>query len=449
MNITRENIDDLNAVLKVEIKKPDYEDKVENVLKDYRKKANIKGFRPGMVPIGLVKKMYGKAVQIDEINKIVTENIQKYISDEKLKILGDPLPKTDEQEMIDFDTHEDFTFTFELGISPAFDVKLTKKNKVTSYDIIVDDKMKKDYLDNYTRRFGELRSAETTEEKDVVKGTLEAIDSNGDPVPEGPSSEATSLSIDIIKDKKIKKQFIARSLNESIDFDLKKAFPNDNEIAGLLKRKKEEVEGLEGIFRFTINEISRFHPAEVGPELFKRIYGEGVVNTEEEFMKKMEDEIAVNLKRESDYKLMIDIKALALEKGDFQLPDEFLKKWLLRVNEKTTSEQIEKDFDGFRKDLRWQLIRNKVALDNEVKITEEELLAEAANITRYQFQQYGLFYATDEQINNYAKETLKREEDAKRIADKILEEKVILILKDLVKLESKSVTIDEFNKLFE
>jgi trigger factor len=392
--------------------------------------------------------MYGKAVQIDEINKIVTENIQKYISDEKLEILGDPLPRADEQNKIDFDTQEDFTFTFELGISPAFDLKLTKKNKVTEYDITVDDKMKNDYLENYTRRYGELRSADTAEEKDVIKGKIEAIDGNGNPIPEGLSAESTSLSIDIIKEKKIKKQFIGKGLNDTIDFDLKKAFPNDNEIAGLLQRKRDEIAGVDGKFRFTINEISRFHPAELGPELFNRIYGEGVVNSEEEFMKRIEDEIAANLRRESDYKLMIDIKALALEKGSFQLPDEFLKKWLLRVNEKTTSEQIEKEFDSFTKDLRWQLIRNKIAREYEVKITEEELLKEAAKITRYQFQQYGLFNTTDEQINNYALETLKREEDAKRIADKILEEKVILLLKDHVKLESKSVTIDEFNKLF-
>jgi len=449
MNINRENIDDLNTILKVEIRKPDYEEKVENVLKDYRKKANIKGFRPGMVPIGLIKKMYGRAVQIDEINKIVTENIQKYITDEKLEILGDPLPKTDEQEKIDFDTQEEFTFSFELGLAPAIDLKVNKKSRVNQYEIIVDEKMKNDYLENYTRRFGELRNAETTEEKDVIKGKLEAIDNNGDPIPGGHSADSTSLSIDIIKDNKIKTQFVGIGLNDTIDFDLKKAFPNDTEIAGLLHIKKEEAEGLEGNFRFTVNEISRFYPAELNPELYTKIYGEGIVNSEEEFMKKLEEEISVNLKRESDYKLMLDIKAHTLEKTDFQLPEEFLKKWLHRVNENTTDEQIEKEFDNFRKDLRWQLIRNKIARDNEVKITEEELLKEAANITRHQFQQYGLFYATDDQINNYAKETLKREEDAKRIADKILEEKVILILKDLLKLENKSVTIEEFNKLFE
>jgi trigger factor len=449
MNITRENIDDLNAVLKVEIRKPDYEDKVENVLKDYRKKANIKGFRPGMVPIGLVRKMYGRAVQIEEINKIVTENIQKYLTDEKIEILGDPIPKADEQEKIDFDTQEDFTFSFELGLAPVIELKLSKKNKVNQHEIIIDEKMKSDYLENYTRRYGELRKADVTEEKDVIKGKIEAIDKDGNLVPGGPSIDDTSLGIDIIKDKKIKKQFIGKSQNDIIDFDLKKAFPNDTEIAGILHKKKEEVAEIEGNFRFTLNEISRFHPAEPGKELFDKIYGEGVVNSEEEFMKRIEDEIALNLKRESDFKLMMDIKKLAIEKTDFQIPEEFLKRWLLKVNEKTTGEQIDKEFDNFRKDLKWQLIRNKVARDNEVKISEEELLKEAENITRYQFQQYGLFYATDDQISNYAKETLKREEDAKRIADKILEEKVILLMKEMVKLESKSVTVGEFNKLFE
>ena len=449
MNITKENIDDLNAVLKVKIEKAEYDEKVETVLKDYRKKATIKGFRPGMVPIGLIKKMYGRAVQIDEINKVVTDNIQKYLADEKLEILGDPLPKVDERESIDFDTQEDFTFSFEIGLTPEVDLSLSKKNKVNEYDIVIDTKMRNDYLENYTRRYGELKKADLTEEKDVIKGKIEAIDNEGNIIPEGPSVDETSLGIDIIKDNKIKEEFLGKSIGDSIDFDIKKAYPNDTEIAGILHKKKEEVENLEGNYRFTVNDISRFYPAEIGQELFNRIYGEGIVNSEEEFMIKIEEEIKANLKRESDFKLMMDIKALSMEKTDFQLPEEFLKKWLLRVNEKTTEEQIEKEFDNFRKDLKWQLIRNKVARDNDVKITEEELQKEAENITRYQFQQYGLFYATEEQISNYAKETLKREEDAKRIADKILEEKVIVLMKELVKIESKEVTVEEFNKLFE
>ncbi len=449
MNITRENIDELNAVLRIQVEKTDYDEKVEKVLRDYRKKANIKGFRPGMVPIGLIKKMYGKAVQIDEINKAVTENIQKYLVDEKLDILGEPIPKADENEKIDFDTQDSFTFAFDLGLAPAFEIKVGKKNKVTLYEIEADEKMKSDYLENYTRRYGKLEKADLSVEKDMLKGKIEALDENGNPRPDGIIADDTTLSIDIIKDEDIKKQFIGKVDNDIVDFDIRKAFPNDYEIAGLLKKQKDEVAGIEGNFRFTINEISRFRPADINQELFDRIYGEGSVASEEEFKNKINEEIAANLKQESDYKLSLDVKNLAIEKTDFQLPEEFLKRWLLQVNEKTNKEQIEKEFETFRQDLKWQLIKNKIAKQNEVKITEEELQKEAENITRYQFRQYGLFYAADEQIANYAKETLKREEDAKRIADKILEEKVTALLKDMVKVENKPVTLDEFNKLFE
>lgn len=449
MNITRENTDDLNAILKVQVEKTDYEGNVEKVLRDYRKKANIKGFRPGMVPFGLIKKMYGRAVQIDEINKVVTENIQKFLTDEKIEILGDPLPRPDENEDIDFDTRESFTFSFDLGLAPVFETLLSKKNKVTYYEIAADDKMKNDYLDNYSRRYGSFEKAETSEEKDILKGKIEALDENGNPLPDGLFADDTTLSVELVKDEEIRNQFIGKKETDAVTFDLRKALPNDNEIAGLLKRKKEEIEKIDGNFRFTINEISRFRKAELNQELFDRIYGEGVIKTEEEFRSRVDEEIAATLRNESEYKLSLDLKKLAIEKSQFELPQEFLKRWLLKVNENNTEEQIEKEFDNFARDLKWQLIRNKIARESEIKITEEELKKEAENITRQQFRQYGLFYATDEQVSNYAVETLKREEDAKRIADKILEEKVILALKEIVKLETKTVTTEDFNKLFE
>jgi trigger factor len=449
MNITRENIDELNAILKVEIKKADYEENVEKVLRDHRKKANVKGFRPGMVPIGLIKKMYGKAVQLDEINKLVSDNIGKYLKDEKLEILGDPLPKNDQDNTIDLDKQEDFEFSFELGLAPIFELKLSKKNKVNFYELIIDEKMKNDFIANYTRRFGEFMNAEESGDSDMLKGNIAAIDENNNIIADGIGADNTTLSVAIIKDENIKEQFIGKRVSDTIDFDLKKAFPNDFEIAGLLKKQKDEVSSIDGTFRFTVNEINRFKPAEIEKELFDKVYGEGAISTKEEFMARIEEEIGKNLKRESDYKLMLDLKKLTLEKTEFDLPEEFLKRWLIKVNEKTTAEQIEKEFDTFTKDLKWQLIRNKVAKDNEIKITEEELHTEAENITRYQFQQYGLFYANDEQIHNYAHELLNREEDAKRIAEKILEEKAIEKIKELVKLESKNVTVEEFNKLFE
>jgi len=449
MDISRENRDDLNAVITIRLGKADYEGKVETVLKDYRKKANIKGFRPGMVPIGLIRKMYGTAVKVDEINKMVSENVHKYLTDEKIEILGDPLPIIDQNEKIDFENSDDLTFSFELGLAPVFELDLSQKNKVTYHEIIIDDKMKNDYVSSYTRRYGEFRNAGISEEKDILKGKIEAINETGEVIPDGISAEETTLAVDIIKDEEIKKTFIGKKENDLIDFDIRKAFPNTAEIAGLVKKETKDCENLDGNFRFTIKEISRFFPAEEGPDLYDRIYGEGVISTSEEFMKKIEEEISANLSRESNYKLMQDIRRLALEKTEFPLPEEFLKKWLLRVNEKTTSEEIEKEFDKFREDLKWQLIKNKVAKNAGIKLTEEELVKEAENITRFQFRQYGLYYANDEQITNYAKETLKREDDAKRIADKILEDKVLENLKETVKVENKSLTVEEFNKLFE
>jgi len=309
--------------------------------------------------------------------------------------------------------------------------------------------MKKDFISNYTRRFGEFRNEEETGDTDMLKGNIEALGEDGQPVPGGLSAENAALTISVIKDEDIKKEFVGKKQGDSIDFDLRKALPNDYEIAGILRKQKDEVADINGLFRFTINEINRFIPAEINKELFDKIYGEGVVSTEEEFNAKVEEEIGKNLKNESDYKVGVDIKKLVLEKTEFALPEDFLKRWLLAVNEKTTKEQIEKEFDSFRKDLKWQLIRNKVAKENDIKITEEELHHEAENITRYQFQQYGLFYASDEQIHNYAHEMLNREEDAKRIAERILEEKAIEKLREVVKLEDKSITSEEFNKLFE
>lgn len=449
MNITRETIDDLNALLKVEVSKADYEENVEKVLRDYRKNANVKGFRPGMVPIGLVRKMYGKAVQLDEINKAVADNIHKYLSDEKIDILGDPLPKENENEHINFDTQEDFVFTFELGLVPQFEINLSKKNKVPEYELDIDKKIKDDYVSNYTRRFGEFVNVGSSGDKDLLKGDLFSLDENGNIIPGDVPVEETTLSIDVIKDDKIKKTFLKRKIGDNIDFDLRKAFPNDNEIAGILKKQKEEVTGIEGTFRFQIKNIQRFETASINQDLFDKIYGEGVVKSEDEFNNKIEEEIRMNLKRESDYKLMIDIKKLALDQTEISLPENFLKRWLVKVNEKTTAEQVEKEFDSFKTDLKWQLIRNKIAKDYDIKISEEELHDEAENITRYQFQQYGLFYATDDQIHNYAHEMLKREDDVRRITDKILEEKAAEKIKELVKLDSKKISIDEFNKLFE
>lgn len=448
MNITKENIDDLNAVLSVHIVKADYEEKVNEVLLDYKKKANIKGFRPGKVPMGMIKKMYGLNVQVEEINKIVSEGINNYITEEKVDILGDPIPKMEDEEGIDFENKEDFTFTFELGITPEFEINLSSKNKLPYYEIKIDDKIRKDFLENYTKKFGDYSVGDLIEEEDLLKADIIELDENGEKAENGIQADSSTLSVSVIKDDKIKKSFIGKKIGDIIDFDIKKAYPNDFEIAGILQKDKEAVGDVKGVYRATVKEINRFNPAEVNQVLFDKVYGEGTVKSEEEFIEKLEQEIADNLKKESDYKALIDARKMAIEKTSFELPQDFLKRWLTKVNKDLSEEDIEKDFENFLQDLRWQLIRNKIAQEKEVKIEEEDLMAEARNFTRMQFQQYGLYYAADEQIDNFAKEMLKKEEDYKKIADKVVEEKVVAEIKQMVKINIKKVTTEEFSKMF-
>ncbi len=440
MNVTRENIDALNATVRIDIAKADYEEKVDKKLREYRRTASIRGFRPGHVPIQLIRKMYGTTVLVDEINNIVSESLSDYIKNENLDILGDPLPKH-EGHSFDPENSEEFSFTFELGLAPEFEVNLTKKQKLTRYLIEPDTKMVADYVDNYARRYGQFITAEKSEEKDMLKGTVTSADGT-------VMNEEASLSVEMVKDEEIKKEFLGKSTGDTVTFDIRKAFPNDYEIAGLLKKQKDEVKDLGGDYTITVREVSRFTPAENDQELWDRVYGEGTVNSAAEFEAKVTDEIKEYFNRETEYKLRTDARDLVLEKTPFELPDDFLKRWLLKVNEKTTAEDIEKDFDHFRDDLRWQLIKNRVAKNNELKITEEEILDEAKAFTRAQFAQYGLHYATDEQITSFARDFLKKEEEARRIAEKVLDTRVLGIIIDTVKVDDKTVTPEEFNKLF-
>ncbi|MEA1887997.1 MAG: trigger factor [Bacteroidota bacterium] len=447
MNITRENIDDLNAVLKEQVEKEDYEDKVNEVLKDYKKKANIKGFRPGKVPFGLIKKMYGNNAKLEEINKIVSESLSKYISDEKLEILGDPLPRTDDVENINLETQDDFEFSFDIGLAPEFEVNLTGKNKVPYYEIKIDKKLRNDFLDNYRRKFGTYDQVNEVGEDDMLRGDIVKLSDEGEPL-EDTMKKDSSLSVKVIKDDAVKKDFIGSKPGDKIDFDIRKSFPNDHEIAGLLQTDHNNVGGVDGKYRFIINAVNRYRMAEVNQDLFDKVYGEGTVKSEDEFMKKLDEEIKENLDKESEYKLNLDARNMLIDKTNFDLPEEFLKKWLIKTNKDITKEQVEKDFDDFLRDLRWQLIRNKIAKENEIKVEEEDMVNEAKEFTRMQFQQYGIFNAEDSQLEPYARQILNKEEDARRIADKVIDDKVINRIKEEIKIDTKKVSTEEFNKLF-
>jgi trigger factor len=441
MNITRENIDALNAHVIINIAKADYEEKLDKKLREYRRNASIKGFRPGHAPFPMIKKMYGTSILVDEINKLVSEGLSDYIKNEQLDILGEPMPKNDEHSF-DPEKSDEFTFTFELGLAPVFELSLTKKQKLTRYFIEPDAKMISDYIDNYARRNGEFIIVQESEEKDMIKGTITSADGI-------ITNDDATLSVDLVKDEAVKKEFIGKKAGDTVTFDIRTAFPNDNEIAGLLRMKKEEVSETAGTFTVTIREVSRFMPAENNQELWDKVYGEGTVTTAEEFEAKVTDEIRTYFNRETDFKLKTDARDAILEKTPFDLPDEFLKRWLVRANEKTTAEEIEKDYHHFRDDLRWQLIKNRIAKENDVRITDDEILAEAMAFTRSQFSQYGLYYATDEQITSFAREMLRKEDESRRIAEKVLDTRVLDIVIDKLKVEEKTVSIEEFNKLFE
>ena len=451
MNISKELKDELNAVVKVQISKEDYEPKVKKVLSDYQKKARIDGFRPGKVPVGLIQKLYGKTAMVEEINKLLSDSILKYIQDEQLHILGDPLPSEKEQKPIDWETQTEFEFVFELGLSPEFELKISDKDKFTAYTIVPGEKAMESYLDNYARRYGSFVSCDTIEDgKEMIKGSFIEMTPEGTVKDNGIATTESSIYLEFMKDEDIKKQIMGLKQNDVITFNLRKAYPNEVEIATILHKKKEEVANIDSDFQLTIAAISKFQKAELNQELFDKIYGEGTVTSEEEFKAKVQEEVKANLNRESDYKFRVDAKEAILKKVNFTLPVDFLKRWVFSSNEgKFTQEQIEQDFPKFEQDLKWQLIQNKVIKDHDLKISDEELLEFAKAQTKLQFEQYGLFNVPEEHLVNYAQESLKREEDRRKLFERKYEDKVLDFVRETAKVETKEITSEEFDKLFE
>lgn len=447
MNITLEKKDALNAVVKITVENSDYLQKVEEALKKQRRNAQIRGFRPGMAPMGMIKKLYGKAILFEELNHIVSHRLMDYIRDEKLDILGDPLPH--EADLGDMNEGDSFTFSFDLGMAPEFEPSFSKKNKIPYYIITPDDKMREGFIENHRRRHGEFMVNDTVREESMVKGTVSALNENMEPDINVPDTEDASLLISMLKDEAGKDLFIGKSAGDEVIFDIRTLLKSDIEIASFLKIKKEEVASVHGNYLFRIESVSSFEPAPMDASFFSKVYGGDGEMTEAQFIEKVNEEISNNLTRESDYRFRIDAIDYAVEKTGFDLPEEFLKRWLLSVNKEITPEQLDKEFGSFIKDMKWQLIRNKIARANELKVTEEELMSEAMAVTRNQFNQYGLYYATDDQIAGYARELLKKEEDARRLADRILDTKVTDFIRSNVKPDEKKVTTEQFNKLFE
>jgi trigger factor len=450
MNITRENIDELNVVLTLKLGKEDYEERVAAILKDYRKKANIPGFRPGKVPPGMINKMYGKPVLLDEINKLVSESLSKYLVDEKLNILGEPMPHQDDSKKIDLDTDSEFEFKFDLGMAPELDFPISNKDKVTFYTIKVDNELIDKYIDSYTQRFGEYMHVEEIQDKDMLTVSIAQLNDAGEILEGGIKNEEARIATDVIKDKKIKDTVLKAKKGDILSIDLRKAYPNDTEIASILKIKQKEAEAINGMFTITINEVQRFNKAEVDQQLFDKVYGEGTVKSAEEFRSKIAEEASVGLQRDSEYKFKLDAKEAMIKKFKNQLPVEFLKRWLHEINEgKFSKEEIEKDFDKFLDDLKWQLIKDKIAKDNSIQVTEEDIMAAARDNARMQFSYYGMNNVPDEHLETFVQRTLENKDQTRKLADGKLEDNIIAYIRQNVKVEEKEISSEKFNKLFE
>ncbi len=450
MNISKTNIDELNAVIKLTIEKSDYDATVNETLKDYRKKANMPGFRKGMVPAGLIKKMYGKAILAEEINKILSKELNRYISEENLQILGEPLPNETEQKPIDFDHDENFEFVFDLGFLPAIVIDFKKLGKLPLYEITIDEEMINNQVEAFQNRFGNYVDAEVSTGKDNLIGSLKQLDEKGAILEGGIHAEEAQVSIQMVKTKKLKSALLGKKAGDIIKFNPAKAFDDKHYLKQLLKIEDAQAESLTSDFELTVSKVNTFVPAELNEEMFKKsLGGETNITTPEQFKEKIAEDLKENLRYSTEYRFLVDTKEALTKYVSMKLPVEFLKRWLVYSNEKITREQVDEEFDLFVKDLEWTLIKSRLAKDNDLKVNEADVVALAKETALMQFRQYGMFNVPDEYLDNYAKSILKNEEERHHLVEKKSEGMVLEFIKNNADLEVKAVTQKAFDDLFE
>ena len=450
MNITKTDLDPTRTVLKIQIGKEDYEPKIQKALKEYQHKINLKGFRQGMVPTGIIKKMYGKSILVEEINKIVIDSLFKFISENKLKVLGEPLPSENDNKPIDWDNQEEFDFSFDIALSPEIDVKLSENDNFCYYNVQADDHLLNLYIDNYTTRYGSYKASELSEGNELLKGDIVQLDKDNNYLETGIKSNDISFLISAIKDEEIKNKFIGVKVNDKIIFDPKSAFPNVTDLTAMLKIDKSKATAIENNFEFTVKEIQTWTKSEINQQLFDNIYGKDVIKTEEEFKEKINEEIKMHLLTESEYKFKVDCKENLLSKINFDLPNDFLKRWLLESGKfNLTKEKIDEEYSQFEKDIKWQLIKENIIDLNNITATDEEIQASAKEALLMQYRQYGLTNIPEEYLEKYSKELLEKKEEKQKFLDKKLEDKVFDFVKSSVILDIKDISHDEFEKLFE
>lgn len=450
MKVSFENQDKVNGLMTIIVEESDYKEKVEKSLKDYRKQANIPGFRKGMAPMGLIKKQYGEYLKLDTINKVVGEELYKYIKDNKINMLGEPLPSA-KQEAQDLEKEPPYTFYFDIAVAPELKVELTSKDKLPYYDIKVDDATVDKQVDIFASRTGQYVKAEEYQKNDMLKGALRELDEKGNTKEGGITLEAAVMMPEFIKVEDQRKLFDNAKLGDVIVFNPRKAYPdNDSEIAALLKIKREEVAQHEGDFSYQITEISRFEKAEVNQALFDQIYGEGEVKSLEEFRTKIAEGIKEQTVTDCDYKFLLDVRSYLEGKvGKLTFPDEILKRVMLLNNKERGEEFVEKNYEASIQQLTWHLIKEQLVEANKVKIEDKDVREAAKETARIQFAQYGMIQVPEEYVDNYVTEMFKKKENVDAFVDRAIDLKLIEALKKVVTLETKEVTLDEFNKIVE
>ena len=447
MNVVQEKVNKLNAILKVEIKSEDYQAKVKSTLEKYRKTAKIPGFRPGHVPFGMIQKKYGKTVLADELNKLSNDGLYKYIKDENLEILGNPIPLEENTFKGDLDNPSDFEFSYEIGFSPKFDIPLSSRKSMDYFMVKVDDKLIEKQINDLRRRYGKLESTEEIGETDMVLGLFRELDSNKEPKDGGVEHNST-ISMEFLKDKKAIKSLLGKKVDDAIVLDPKSVSKDAKDMVSMLGLKdEEELKGLSKRFKFTINEIKRMEMAELNEELYSKLFPSGEVKSEEDLNKKVADDLANMFKQDSDRLFTQNIYEYLLDKTKINMPESFLKKWIKISNEKPIDDEtLDKEFDGYLKSMKWQLIQGKLFKDNDIQITNEEVMDFTKSLLVSNYAQYGMPAPDDKELSETAMRLLKDKEQVNGIYDRITEKKLSDYFQNNVPMKEKMLSYDEFVK---
>ena len=449
MKSTLNKTNDVNGTIVIELEKADYQEKVDKSLNQYRQRANIPGFRQGKVPKSLIQKLYGKAVLVDEINKIVSDEIGNFIRDNKLKVLGEPLPADNLDEEIDLEKDEILKFSFDVALTPEFDLNLDKNVELTSYKIQLEPELFERQMDAYKQNYGTYVSVEEeAKDTDLLKGTLVEMDGDNEK-EDGQVIENAILMPSYIKDEKTKNSFIGAKVGDSVVFNPRKAYDNNEaEIASLLQTTKENVADIHSDFRFDINEVTRYKEAEMNQELFDKVLGEGAATTEEEFRTKVEAELVKQFNPDVDHLFIHEARDIIVKMmEEVTFPDELLKRWLLAADEKRTAEEIEEDFPKILEDLKFQIAKQKIVEENEIKVEFTDIETLATEVARAQFAQYGMTNLPADVLENYTKSLLEKEETVRSLLDRATENKLIDWLKENVTVIEKEITSKDFSEL--